>query len=129
MLHSETGCYILLLQSWQLCCILDILWTHFDLFLAGSQLSWITMNANTLQFLSVSTSHSFLGKQPYAMFSHYSFLTQRAEFSCCLWRKRPPMELLLYLKKLNLSQCQRKICMKLHCTAASLEKGNSISKG
>lgn len=122
MFHSETGCFILLLRSRQLCCILDILWTHFDLILAGSQLSWITMTANTLQFLSVNTSHSFFGKQPYAMFLHYSFLTQRAEFSCCLWRKkkkkkRQSNELLLYLTKLNLSQCRRKICLKPHYAA------------
>lgn len=116
MFHPGTGCYILLLQRWQLCCILDILWAHFDLILAGSQLSWMTMNANTLRFLSVNTSHSFLGKWPYAMFSHYSFLTQRADFTHCLWRKKDnSMQLLLQFKKLNLVQCQIKNGMRLHC--------------
>lgn len=85
----QTGCYILLLQSWQLCRILDILWTHFDWDLAGSQLSWVTMNANnTLQFLSVNTRPSFQASSHMPCSHTLLFQPKRAEFSCCLRKKR-----------------------------------------
>lgn len=63
-----------------------------NIFWLGSGRLPVKLNYNECQqHITISFSKheaQFSGKQPYAMFSHTSFSTQRAEFSCCLGRKK-----------------------------------------
>lgn len=89
--HVSLSNRLLHLATTKLAIVLYFGYTVNTFWLGSGRLP-VKLNYNECQqHITISFSKheaQFSGKQPYAMFSHTSFSSQRAEFSCCLGRKK-----------------------------------------